>query len=91
MHQEAIAQRLLAPLRQEHEFELHRFLLLCAPGVLRERLEGRGTPQQIDDAIARLPLFERQNTLRLDTTDITPAEVAGIIAGKVSGKARGDE
>jgi broad-specificity NMP kinase len=85
MHQEAIAQRLLARLRLEHEFELYRFSLLCSPEALSKRLEGRGTPQQTEDAVARLPLFEQQNTLPIDTTNLLPAEVAELIASKVSG------
>lgn len=85
MHKESIAQRLLAQLRQEHEFELHRFSLLCSTDVLRERLAGRGTPQQAEDAIARLSLIAQQNTLQLDTTDLSPVEVAELIASRVSG------
>lgn len=88
MHNESIAQRLLAQLRLEHKFELHRFSLLCSTDVLRQRLAGRGTPQQTEDAVARLPLFEQQNTLKLDTSTRSPVEVATIIAGNVLGVAR---
>lgn len=74
MHKETIAKRLLAQLRQEHEFELHSFSLLCSLDALSQRLEGRGTPQQVEDAVARLPLFEQQNTLTINTTQLPPAE-----------------
>lgn len=84
MHKESIAQRLVTQLRQKHEFELHRFSLLCSPDALSARLVGRGTPQQAEDAIAWLSLIAQQNTLQLDTTDLTPAEVARMIASKVS-------
>lgn len=76
MHQEAIAQSLLARLRADCQFELHRISLVCSPETLQARLSARGTPETWESAAARLPLYRLQDSLCLETDNLSPEQVA---------------
>ena len=59
--------------------------LVCSRSVLRARLErdiaaGLRQPDIIDRSLARLPRFDALDTVKLDTTALTPQQVAQAIA-----------
>ena len=59
--------------------------LVCASEELRRRLEGDvaagiRTPEVIERALARLPLYDALDTVRIDTTGMDPNQVAARIA-----------
>jgi len=79
MHQETIAQGLLAQLQADCRFELHRISLICSPETLRERLSGRGTPEVWESAAVRLPLYREQKSICLETDSLSPEQTAQSI------------
>ena len=79
MHLQSIIDEIVS--RLEGEFELHSISLVCSPDHLARRLSEdvrRGIRQQdvIERSIARLPLYEALNTMKLDVSEITPEEAA---------------
>ena len=59
--------------------------LVCDPEVLRARLErdiaaGLRQPDILPRSLARLPRFDALDTVKLDTTALTPQQVAQAIA-----------
>lgn len=85
MHQEAIAQHLLGELRSQHQFEIHRISLVCSPEVLRERLLMRGTVAEMENSVARLPLYRQQDSWCLDTSGMLTGEVVDVIVQRLHG------
>lgn len=67
--------------------------LVCPKEVLQSRLQkdidaGIRTPDVLERSIARLPLYEGLNTIRLDTGKMDPKSAAREIAGMGSGAFR---
>lgn len=80
IHQEEIFHQILTRL-QGKEFELHQFTLICTRQTLRERLEkdvqhGLRQEEVIGRSMARLPLYEKMNTIKIWVDNCTPEEAA---------------
>lgn len=87
IHQEEILDSILNPL-EGCEFELQKFTLICSAAALKSRMKGdveRGirTSDGIARSIARLPLYEKMATEKIDVSRVTPEQTAQIIERKV--------
>ncbi len=85
IHQEEIFRQILEPLCGM-DFELHRITLMCSETALRQRLgldvqNGIRQPDVIERSVARLPLYEKMDTVKIDVSGISPAQAAEQIAG----------
>ena len=85
MHDQAIVNGILARLELS-DCAVRAVSLVCAPEALRERLEGdirRGVREAdvVERSLARLPLYDGLNTVKIDTTGLSPEEIAGRITG----------
>lgn len=83
MHEQAIIDDLLSRLPLEG-CRVIPVSLVCSPQALTARLQkdvdtGVRTPDVIARSLARLPLYDRLNTIRIDTTDISAQETARAI------------
>ncbi len=69
IHQEEIFDIVLGGL-QGLDFDLYKISLVCSEQALRERaaLDGR-SPENIENAAARLPLYQQMDTVKIDTTN----------------------
>lgn len=84
MHEQSIIDEIVS--RLEGEFELRAVSLMCSPERLTERLgkdveAGVRSSEIIPRSTARLPMYERLNTTKVDVSDMTPEEAADCIAG----------
>ncbi len=84
MHQQEIIDGILEKLDLT-DCSAYSISLTCTPDVLKERLErdisnGIRTSDAIDKSISYLPLYRLLYTKRIDTTNISPGEVAEILA-----------
>lgn len=84
MHEQSIIDEIVS--RLEGEFELRAVSLICSPERLTERLgkdveAGVRSSEIIPRSTARLPMYERLNTTKVDVSDMTPEEAADCIAG----------
>lgn len=87
IHQEEIFSQILEPLRGI-DFELHKITLMCSEAALRTRLEldvqnGIRQPDVIERSVARLPLYELMDTVKIDVSGISARNAAEQIAGFV--------
>lgn len=73
MHEQAIIDEIL--LRLEGEFDLCAVSLICSPEKLVERMKMRGDVD-FERSIARLPLYQRLNTVKIDVSEISAHEAA---------------
>lgn len=83
MHEQGIIDNLVR--RLKGEYELYPVSLICSAERLVERLKkdveaGIRQADVVERSVARLPMYERLNTVRLDVSDITPEEAAARIA-----------
>ena len=83
MHEQGIIDGLVS--RLKGEFELHVVSLVCSEEKLRERIEkdvaaGIRLPDVADRSAARIPLYGKLNTVKIDVSEITPEEAAAHIA-----------
>lgn len=83
MHRQEIIDEILS--RLDGAFEVRCVSLVCAPEELARRIErdiaeGRRAPEDVDRSVARLPLYDELNTIRVDTSRMTPEETARRIA-----------
>jgi len=83
MHEQAIIDGILAQLPLEG-CQVHAVSLLCSQDTLRARLQkdihiGMRKPDVIERSLARLPMYEQLNTLKIDTTHMTIGEAAKTI------------
>lgn len=87
IHQEEIFNQILAPLCGI-DFELHKITLMCSETALRNRLEadvknGIRQPDVIERSVARLSLYEKMDTVKIDVSNISAWQAAEQIAGFV--------
>ena len=80
MHEQSIADEILARL-ELGECRVKEISLVCTAEELRSRLQkdidaGVRMPDILERSPARLPLYEKRNTVKLDTTGKSPKEVA---------------
>ena len=83
MHEQAIIDGILEKLPLEG-CEVHAVSLVCCEDVLRARLQkdvdaGLRKPDVIERSLARLPMYERLSTRRIDTSNTTIDEAAKAI------------
>ena len=88
MHQQSIVDDVLAGLPLEG-VRVVNLSLICSPEALKERLQGdidAGIRQAdiLDRSIPRIKLYEELSTVKIDTTDRTPGQIAAIIRQKGS-------
>lgn len=84
MHEQSIIDDILARL-DTSDCMVRAVSLVCSEEELRARLEGDVAngirqPDVIARSLARLPLYATLDTTKLDTTGLTPDQVAGMIA-----------
>ena len=77
-------------------FRLWSVSLTASPEELRRRVEkdiaaGLRRPGAAEASLARLPLYEKMDTIKLDTTSLTPAETAEALFRLVRGDPKGEE
>lgn len=87
MHQQSILDALLAQL-DTTDCDVFAISLVCSAGTLARRIEGdvaagRRTPDVLERALPRLPLYEALDTVKVRTDDLTPQETAWRIAAIV--------
>lgn len=93
MHQQSILDHILAALPLENVY-VRAVSLICEEGELRRRLEGdigRGLRAEdvVPRSLARLPLYEDMDTVKLDTTHRTVDEIVRELIAL--GASHGDE
>ncbi len=89
IHEDSIFDELLSRLK-DAEYELYKVTLICSEQMLRKRLmqdvhNGIRDQGIIERSIARLPLYARMDTVKLDVSGITPQQAADEICRLVSG------
>lgn len=80
MHEQAILDEIISRL-EVTDVQISCYSLLCNQEVLRKRLMkdveiGRRSMELIERTIARLPLYEHQNTIKIDVSDCNSEEAA---------------
>ena len=86
LHRRDLIDRILAPL-VDRTAKVHRFTLVATPDVLRERFELDPKRGPISDlALKRLEQATSLPTHQIDTTVLSPSEVAGIVLAEVGGR-----
>jgi predicted kinase len=83
LHRQDLIDRIVAPL-DDLTAKVHLFTLVATPAVLRERFEsdlGRGPISDL--ALQRLEEAASLPTHQIDTTALSPSEVAGIILAEI--------
>lgn len=80
MHEQSIIDDLLSRLDLS-DCTVHSISLLCSPEILAKRLQkdidlGYRKPDILARSLLRLPLYEQLHTIRVNTDDLTPDEVA---------------
>ena len=93
MHEQAIIDEILGGL-DLNGCQVHLFSLICSPKELAGRLEkdieqGLRDEDVVNRSLARLPFYEKLNTIKIDTTGCSPKMVAERIT-KASGRKRWD-
>jgi broad-specificity NMP kinase len=75
IHYETIFNDILKPL-SACDFGLHKLTLMCEPEALRERMKKAGREaQQIEASLNRLSLYETMDTIKIDTSYLSPSQV----------------
>lgn len=80
LHEQDIIQEILDHL-DCRDVSVHKISLICTPGKLRERLEkdveqGIRSPGIFERSLARIPLYEKLDTLKICVSELTPQETA---------------
>jgi len=83
MHEQAIIDELLERI-DTTSCETHILSLVCGEATLRERIgadikNGLRTENDLERSVARLPLYKKLNSLKIDCTNKTPYETADAI------------
>ena len=87
MHEQQILETLLGGLQLEG-CRVFAFSLLCRPDILAQRLQrdvasGLRSQGLIGRSLARLPLYERLDTQKVDVSHLTPEEAAARILAQL--------
>ena len=83
MHEQSILDGLLEKLPLE-DCQVHAISLICTEDILKKRIQkdidaGLRTPDVISRSLARLPLYEALNTVKIDTSFLSIEETARTI------------
>jgi adenylate kinase family enzyme len=86
MHQEQIFEDILS--RLQGDYELHKISLICSEEALTSHIlqdvqKGLRTIDSIEGSIARLELYKKMDTTKVDVSNLTVPETVGQIAGMV--------
>lgn len=89
MHEQAIIDAILTALPLVG-VSVHAVSLVCSEAALRRRLSadvaaGRRMPDVIARSVPRLPLYEKLDTVKIDTTSLSVEETAQKIVDMVKG------
>lgn len=84
MHEQSIIHGILSNLETTN-CEIKAISLLCAADELRERLSrgiaaGRREPDVLERSLARMPLYDQLNTIKINTSGKTVGEIAEELA-----------
>ena len=84
MHEQSIIDGILSNLETTN-CEIKAISLLCAEDELRERLSrgiaaGRREPDVLERSLARMPLYDQLNTIKINTSGKTVGEIAEELA-----------
>ena len=84
MHEQSIIDGILRNLETTN-CEIKAISLLCAADELRERLSrdiaaGRREPDVLERSLARMPLYDQLNTIKINTSGKTVGEIAEELA-----------
>jgi len=84
MHEQSIIDGILSNLETTN-CEIKAISLLCAADELRERLSrdiaaGRREPDVLERSLARMPLYDQLNTIKINTSGKTVGEIAEELA-----------
>ena len=90
LHEASILEKLLEPLASL-PFETMVFTLVCTPQTLAERIgrdvaAGLRKPDVLERSLERLPLYEKMDTIHIQTDRLPPEEIARMIALAVKDK-----
>lgn len=85
LHEQHIFDKVVAELSLDG-CAVHYFTLISSEAALAERLsrdiaEGRREPDTLERSVARLPLYESLDTMRIDVSTMSPREAAQRIRG----------
>jgi cytidylate kinase len=80
IHQEEIFQQILEPV-SKNKFDLFKISLICSEAALKKRLEadienGIRESDVIERSVARIPLYRKMDTIKIDVSEISPQETA---------------
>ena len=80
MHEQTILDEILSRIPREN-LCIHAISLICSEEALRTRLAGDiaagiRQPDVIERSVERLPLYQNLNTVKIDTTALSPEEAA---------------
>jgi adenylate kinase family enzyme len=86
MHQESIFHDILS--RLNGDYELHKLSLICSEEILRAHIlqdvqKGIRTIDSIEGSIARLQLYKKMDTTKIDVSSLNASEAAEQIARMV--------
>lgn len=65
--------------------DIHQLYLVASPEALRQRLGGRDSSDRFDYAISRLKLIQKLPYPQIDTTELSPSDVADCILDHIRG------
>lgn len=71
------------------EFKLYKFTLMVSAQALTERIQKDveshvRTPDVLGRSLQRLPLYEKMHTVKIDVSDITARQAAGLIVDAIN-------
>ena len=94
MHEQSIINEILSHINADG-WNIHLISLVCSEKALRDRLQkdvsaGIREAEVIQRSIARLPLYDKLDTDKIEVSKIGPEEAANLIVQRCSGPAEDD-
>jgi len=85
IHLEGIYDEVLAQI-EGFEFELYKITLMCDSEALRKRIEhdinlGERSPSAISASLGRLEMYQKLNSIKIDTTHMNTTDIVEQICG----------
>ncbi|WP_100489651.1 AAA family ATPase [Sporolactobacillus pectinivorans] len=86
IHQECIFEQILSRLKKE--YDLYKISLICSEDALRSHImndvkKGIRTIDQVEASAARLNLYQKMNTTKIDVSNMTASQAADQIIDRV--------
>ena len=84
MHEQSIIDEIVSKLDTAEDCRIHTISLVCSPEALTSRLQKdveKGIRQEdvIQRSAARIPLYEKLSTIKIDVSKISPEQAAEVI------------